>query len=129
MTRHVLDSVLIIFVSNSGRSLVELPTKVTLQDLRAGSVSRKKRILFIFRTTHHPSSVINSKTISNMLFTKAWTTLSRAATGRRAMSTDGAGAGGGLVAAVGTTFVTYMTADFLSNFLQHPTQLVSVKYN
>jgi hypothetical protein len=41
---------------------------------------------------------------------------------------DGGGAagGGGLAAAVGTTFVTYMAADFLSNFLQHPTQRVSV---
>ena len=28
------------------------------------------------------------------------------------------------VAAVGTTFVTYMMADFLSNFIQHPTQKV-----
>lgn len=28
------------------------------------------------------------------------------------------------LAAVGTTFVTYMCADFLSNFLQHPTQKV-----
>lgn len=32
---------------------------------------------------------------------------------------------GALAAAVGTTFGTYMLADFLSNFLQHPTQLVS----
>jgi dolichol kinase len=31
---------------------------------------------------------------------------------------------GSLAAAVATTFVTYMTADFLSNFLQHPTQKV-----
>jgi hypothetical protein len=67
-----------------------------------------------------------------MLSTKAWTSLSRTAAasgrGRRVMSTtDGAGsAGGGLAAAVGTTFVTYMAADFLSNFLQHPTQLVRV---
>lgn len=34
---------------------------------------------------------------------------------------------GALMAAVGTTFGTYMLADFLSNFLQHPTQLVSKK--
>lgn len=33
---------------------------------------------------------------------------------------------GALLSAVGATFVTYMTADFLSNFLQHPTQKVSV---
>jgi len=31
-------------------------------------------------------------------------------------------AAGGLVAAVATTFGTYMAADFLSNFIQHPTQ-------
>jgi hypothetical protein len=31
---------------------------------------------------------------------------------------------GGLVVAVGTTFGTYMIADFLSNFIQHPTQKV-----
>ena len=34
--------------------------------------------------------------------------------------------GGALLTAVGTTFVTYMTADFLSNFLQHPTQKVGI---
>lgn len=33
--------------------------------------------------------------------------------------------GGGLVAGVATTFVTYMVADYLSNFIQHPTQKVS----
>jgi hypothetical protein len=32
--------------------------------------------------------------------------------------------GGSLAVAVGTTFVTYMIADFLSNFIQHPTQLM-----
>jgi len=37
----------------------------------------------------------------------------------------GTGGAGALVAAVGTTFGTYMLADFLSNFLQHPTQAVS----
>lgn len=31
-------------------------------------------------------------------------------------------------AAVGTTFVTYMLADFLSNFIQHPTQKVRAFY-
>ena len=47
--------------------------------------------------------------------------------GRRFMSTSAADAAGGvgaLVTAVGTTFVTYMTADFLSNFIQHPSQKV-----
>lgn len=46
--------------------------------------------------------------------------------GRRFMSTTAqeAGGAGTLATAVGTTFVTYMTADFLSNFIQHPTQQV-----
>jgi len=39
-------------------------------------------------------------------------------------SSSGAGA---LLVAVGTTFCTYMTADFLSNFIQHPTQKVRVR--
>ena len=34
------------------------------------------------------------------------------------------GAGSGLAVAVATTFGTYMLADTLSNFLQHPTQKV-----
>jgi hypothetical protein len=37
-----------------------------------------------------------------------------------------AAASNGLAAAVATTFGTYMLADFLSNFLQHPTQKASV---
>ena len=36
-----------------------------------------------------------------------------------------AGGAGAVAVAVGSTFVTYMTADFLSNFIQHPTQKVS----
>jgi hypothetical protein len=65
--------------------------------------------------------------------TKAWTNLSRTAAGRRCMTTatDAAGGGAGtgaLAAAAGTTFVTYVIADFLSNFLQHPTQLVGEHY-
>ena len=50
---------------------------------------------------------------------------------RRAMSTsakageeEAAQAGAGLAVAMGTTFMTYMAADFLSNFIQHPTQKV-----
>lgn len=49
--------------------------------------------------------------------------------GRRFMSTtaeESAAGAGGLIVAVGTTFGTYMTADFLSNFIQHPTQKVSL---
>lgn len=44
-----------------------------------------------------------------------------AAVSRRVMSTayeaKSAGGSGALALAVGTTFVTYMTADFLSNFI------------
>eukprot|EP00977_Amphora_coffeiformis_P014436 scaffold4052_cov213-Amphora_coffeaeformis.AAC.3 len=50
--------------------------------------------------------------------------------GRRFMSTAAAeegSAAGGLVLAVGTTFGTYMMADFLSNFIQHPSQKASTK--
>lgn len=61
-----------------------------------------------------------------MLFANAFRTLRSA--GRRAFSTAEATTtgSGALVAAVGTTFGTYMLADFFSNFLQHPTQLVRV---
>ncbi|GAX10077.1 hypothetical protein FisN_2Lh346 [Fistulifera solaris] len=69
-----------------------------------------------------------------MLFRQAFRTLSRTF-GRRRKSTatfgdEGASSSGNgaLVAAVGTTFVTYMTADFLSNFIQHPTQQMDYGY-
>jgi hypothetical protein len=65
-------------------------------------------------------------TIKMSLFTKVWSTSIR--TTRQKMSTTtlpsevtGSGA---LLTAVGTTFLTYMTADFLSNFIQHPSQKV-----
>lgn len=44
------------------------------------------------------------------------------------MSADVEAAGpaaGALLAAVGTTFGTYMLADFLLNFLQHPSQKIN----
>mmetsp|Transcript_26513 Transcript_26513/g.37235 ORF Transcript_26513/g.37235 Transcript_26513/m.37235 type:complete len:236 (-) Transcript_26513:262-969(-) len=64
-----------------------------------------------------------------MLFTKASSSLFAKTFARRAMSTTAEGASsasssGGLATAVGTTFVTYCTADYLSNFIQHPTQLM-----
>jgi len=70
--------------------------------------------------------------IINMLFRNAFKNLSprvqkaglRFKTTKVDESAPAAGAGA-LVAAVGTTFGTYMIADFLSNFLQHPTQKVS----
>jgi hypothetical protein len=66
-----------------------------------------------------------------MLFSQAWKSLASnrvvSTFARRAKSSADGGeaeAAGGLLAAMGTTFVTYMTADFLSNFIQHPTQKV-----
>lgn len=75
---------------------------------------------------------------ATMIFNNAWKCVLKrnvnaafSSLGRRGKSTtaDGgevvsAASTGALLAAVGTTFVTYMTADFLSNFLQHPTQKV-----
>jgi len=43
---------------------------------------------------------------------------------KKMMSTAVDEAPTGLLTAMGVTFGTYMMADFLSNFLQHPTQLV-----
>ena len=61
------------------------------------------------------------------LFTKLVPPLRSVAGRGRKFSTSPGGEGGGagvLVAGVATTFATYMTADFLSNFIQHPTQKV-----
>ena len=70
------------------------------------------------------------------MFVQAWKQVSLTF-GRRAMSTgvpigdavaSSSPGTGALLAAVGTTFGTYMVADFLSNFIQHPTQLVSYSF-
>jgi hypothetical protein len=76
-----------------------------------------------------------------MLFTKAAgilkTAASRCGTAAAAKSpatsrklsaeaaSEASSGGDSLAMAVGTTFVTYCIADFLSNFIQHPTQKVS----
>jgi hypothetical protein len=87
----------------------------------------------IFVPLPHPNLYNNTK----MLFTKAATSNFLRSVSKRAKSTLSGGeqvagssekassAATGLVAAVGTTFGTYMLADFLSNFIQHPTQKVS----
>jgi hypothetical protein len=74
-----------------------------------------------------------------MLFTKASISHFLRFVSKRAKSTLSGGdhvagssgtatsAASGLLTAVGTTFGTYMLADFLSNFIQHPTQKVSKK--
>jgi hypothetical protein len=69
-----------------------------------------------------------------MLFTKAATSNFLRSVSKRSKSTlsgnehvaseNATSAASGLIAAVGTTFGTYMLADFLSNFIQHPTQKV-----
>jgi hypothetical protein len=69
-----------------------------------------------------------------MFLSKAGTTSFLGLVSKRAKSTLSSGdavssknatsAASGLIAAVGTTFGTYMLADFLSNFIQHPTQTV-----
>lgn len=64
----------------------------------------------------------SATTILNLSRNVARRTKSSMASGETA-SEASAGAGG-LVVAVGTTFGTYMMADFLSNFIQHPTQKV-----
>jgi len=48
----------------------------------------------------------------------------KSTTSSTAAASEGSVGAGGLVVAVGTTFGTYMIADFLSNFIQHPTQKV-----
>ena len=65
-----------------------------------------------------------------MFFARASSTLlARSSALRSKFSSAGAeeaAASGGLLAgAVATTFGTYCLADFLSNFIQHPTQKVS----
>lgn len=74
-----------------------------------------------------PSSSLFTKTFARRpAFVRRAALSSSKETGAEAASEEGAS--GGLVLAVGTTFVTYMTADFLSNFIQHPTQKVSLHH-
>lgn len=70
-----------------------------------------------------------------MLFSRAVTSNLFRSIGKRSKSTVSGGkeagekassAASGLVAGVATTFGTYMLADFLSNFIQHPTQKVCI---
>ena len=64
-----------------------------------------------------------------MLFSRDATSNLARSVVRRAKSSSASAeetsaAAGGLAVAVATTFGTYMCADFLSNFIQHPTQKV-----
>mmetsp|Transcript_27042 Transcript_27042/g.45051 ORF Transcript_27042/g.45051 Transcript_27042/m.45051 type:complete len:231 (+) Transcript_27042:125-817(+) len=55
------------------------------------------------------------------LFTKLASPM-RVASRKLTTSAEESPGGGALMAGVATTFATYMAADFLSNFIQHPTQ-------
>lgn len=62
---------------------------------------------------------------ATMLFNRTSRSLFKGATKRFKSSSAGEESESAFAAAaVGTTFVTYMLADFLSNFIQHPTQKV-----
>ena len=69
----------------------------------------------------------SSLTRSSTLVTR--TVNKRVKSSSAAETEEAASSGGSLVAAVATTFGTYCLADFLSNFLQHPTQKVCVYYH
>jgi len=88
--------------------------------------SRRPKVFFFLPHLDQLSIII-----INMLFQRPANTilsLSRNVVRRAKSSSSGAAAeesfSGGLAAAVGVTFGTYMIADFLSNFIQHPTQKV-----
>jgi hypothetical protein len=68
-----------------------------------------------------------------MLFNRASRSLFNGAARRFKSTSAGESAGEQasvfVASAMGTTFATYMMADFLSNFLQHPTQKVCWLYD
>jgi DNA-binding transcriptional LysR family regulator len=69
-----------------------------------------------------------------MFFARGSSTLLARSFARRAKSTsagaeEAVASGGSIVGAVATTFGTYCLADFLSNFIQHPTQKVSYTFD
>lgn len=61
---------------------------------------------------------------SRNLFNSAFRRFKSTSAGTSTVESDGES--GFALVAVGTTFVTYMMADFLSNFIQHPTQKVGI---
>ena len=89
------------------------------------------RVSFLDPFDHHrPRRNLLNRKLSTMFFARAPSTLlARSSALRSKFSSAGAeeaAASGGLLAgAVATTFGTYCLADFLSNFIQHPTQKVS----
>lgn len=76
--------------------------------------------------------MIFNRAISRNLFKKNGTFRGRRFTSGSAGKTEEAAGGGEesafAIAAMGTTFATYMLADFLSNFIQHPTQKMDYGY-
>ena len=63
---------------------------------------------------------------SRSLFRGATKRFKSTSAGPHESASSGGGESAFALVAVGTTFVTYMMADFLSNFIQHPTQKVCV---
>lgn len=71
-----------------------------------------------------------NRAASSNLFKSAFRRMNKStSTKEAAAEAESSGAAGGLAAAVATTFGTYMCADFLSNFIQHPTQKVRTYCN
>jgi hypothetical protein len=104
--------------------LEEIPSFRTTK----GRSRQIQKVFFVTKSTFGLLRVEKKK--STMLFSRASTSSLVKNFARRAKSSgagaeETAAAGGGLAAAVATTFGTYMLADFLSNFIQHPTQKVS----
>jgi DNA-binding transcriptional LysR family regulator len=69
--------------------------------------------------------MLSSRTSTSLL--SARKILARRAKSSSSSNEEAASAGGSLFAGVAATFGTYMAADFLSNFIQHPTQKVRVR--
>ena len=65
-----------------------------------------------------------NRAASSNLFKSAFRRMNKSTSAKEVATEAESAAAGGLVAAVATTFGTYMCADFLSNFIQHPTQKV-----
>jgi hypothetical protein len=66
--------------------------------------------------------MLSSRASSSLLSaSKGWV---RRAKSFSSLNEEAASTGGPLITGVAVTFGTYMMADFLSNFIQHPTQKV-----
>jgi hypothetical protein len=66
--------------------------------------------------------MLSSRASTSLL--SARNSLARRAKSSSSSNEEAASDGGSLIAGVAATFGTYMMADFLSNFIQHPSQKV-----